>query len=99
MSSKSRGFEEGRQFGRGKSGGQVREEIRQEFDAGRGGFGKNADPVAAEMGYGASAGAAAGAQKRGREGDAGPFVRQPQRGYREWDNPRQARERRDDERD
>lgn len=33
------GYEEGRQFGRGKSGGQVRDEFRQEFDAGRGGWG------------------------------------------------------------
>jgi len=33
------GFVEGRQFGRGKSGGQVRDEFRQDFDPGRGGFG------------------------------------------------------------
>nr|POF07126.1 nuclear cap-binding protein subunit 2 [Quercus suber] len=34
------GFAEGRQYGRGKSGGQVRDEYRQEFDPGRGGYGK-----------------------------------------------------------
>ncbi|CAF9927044.1 MAG: Nuclear cap-binding protein subunit 2 [Gomphillus americanus] len=34
------GFQEGRQYGRGKSGGQVRDEYRDEFDAGRGGYGK-----------------------------------------------------------
>ncbi|MCJ1311716.1 nuclear cap binding complex subunit [Agyrium rufum] len=34
------GFEEGRQYGRGKSGGQVRDEYREEFDPGRGGFGR-----------------------------------------------------------
>ncbi|XP_075717824.1 nuclear cap-binding protein subunit 2 [Rhinoderma darwinii] len=34
------GFIEGRQYGRGKSGGQVRDEYRQEYDAGRGGYGK-----------------------------------------------------------
>ena len=34
------GFQEGRQFGRGKSGGQVRDEYRTYFDAGRGGYGK-----------------------------------------------------------
>ncbi|KAK5685430.1 nuclear cap binding complex subunit [Elasticomyces elasticus] len=34
------GFSEGRQYGRGKSGGQVRDEYREEFDPGRGGFGK-----------------------------------------------------------
>lgn len=33
------GFEDGRQFGRGKSGGQVSDELRFEFDASRGGFG------------------------------------------------------------
>ncbi|XP_023242777.1 nuclear cap-binding protein subunit 2-like [Centruroides sculpturatus] len=34
------GFIEGRQFGRGKSGGQVRDEYRTDFDGGRGGYGK-----------------------------------------------------------
>ncbi|KAI9296392.1 RNA-binding domain-containing protein, partial [Neoconidiobolus thromboides FSU 785] len=33
------GFMEGRQFGRGRNGGQVRDEFRTEFDAGRGGWG------------------------------------------------------------
>ncbi|KAL7410482.1 hypothetical protein BDY24DRAFT_354951 [Mrakia frigida] len=33
------GYREGRQFGRGKNGGQVRDEFRQEYDAGRGGWG------------------------------------------------------------
>ena len=37
------GFQEGRQYGRGKSGGQVRDEYREEFDAGRGGFGRAYD--------------------------------------------------------
>ncbi|CDO93307.1 unnamed protein product [Kluyveromyces dobzhanskii CBS 2104] len=32
------GFEEGRQFGRGKNGGQVSDEMKFEFDASRGGF-------------------------------------------------------------
>ncbi|RDD40905.1 Nuclear cap-binding protein subunit 2 [Trichoplax sp. H2] len=34
------GFIEGRQYGRGRSGGQVRDECRQDFDANRGGFGQ-----------------------------------------------------------
>lgn len=34
------GFVEGRQYGRGRSGGQVRDEYRSDFDAGRGGWGK-----------------------------------------------------------
>lgn len=33
------GFVEGRQYGRGKSGGQVRDEYRTEYDEGRGGPG------------------------------------------------------------
>ncbi|KAI8071707.1 hypothetical protein BC940DRAFT_365209 [Gongronella butleri] len=33
------GFREGRQYGRGRSGGQVRDEYRDEYDAGRGGWG------------------------------------------------------------
>ena len=34
------GYKEGRQYGRGRSGGQVRDEYRQEYDAGRGGWDK-----------------------------------------------------------
>ncbi|KAG1680786.1 hypothetical protein FOA52_008119 [Chlamydomonas sp. UWO 241] len=34
------GFVEGRQWGRGRSGGQVRDEFRVDYDPGRGGFGK-----------------------------------------------------------
>lgn len=37
------GFQEGRQYGRGKSGGQVRDEYRDEFDPGRGGYGRAYD--------------------------------------------------------
>lgn len=33
------GFTEGRQYGRGLGGGQKRDEFRQDFDAGRGGYG------------------------------------------------------------
>lgn len=34
------GFEEGRQFGRGRSGGQVRDEWRPDYDPARGGWGR-----------------------------------------------------------
>lgn len=34
------GFTEGRQFGRGASGGQVSDELRYDYDEGRGGYGK-----------------------------------------------------------
>ncbi|KAI5480540.1 nuclear cap-binding protein subunit 2 [Pseudohyphozyma bogoriensis] len=33
------GFVDGRQYGRGKSGGQVRDEFREDYDSGRGGWG------------------------------------------------------------
>jgi len=34
------GFKEGRQYGRGKTGGQVRDEYRSDYDEARGGYGK-----------------------------------------------------------
>eukprot|EP01025_Chloroclados_australasicus_P005061 TRINITY_DN11420_c0_g1_i1.p1 TRINITY_DN11420_c0_g1~~TRINITY_DN11420_c0_g1_i1.p1 ORF type:complete len:199 (+),score=29.49 TRINITY_DN11420_c0_g1_i1:166-762(+) len=40
------GFREGRQYGRGRSGGQVRDEYRTDYDQDRGGYGK---VVAAEL--------------------------------------------------
>ena len=43
------GFVEGRQYGRGRSGGQVRDEYRQDFDAARGGWGK-LDSAPVDMG-------------------------------------------------
>ncbi|KZT26264.1 RNA-binding domain-containing protein [Neolentinus lepideus HHB14362 ss-1] len=36
------GYKDGRQFGRGRSGGQVRDEHRQDYDPGRGGWGAQA---------------------------------------------------------
>lgn len=39
------GFKEGRQFGRGASGGQVKDEQRFEYDSSRGGFGVGAGGV------------------------------------------------------
>lgn len=33
------GFQDGRQFGRGRTGGQVRDEYRMDYDPGRGGYG------------------------------------------------------------
>ncbi len=67
------GFVEGRQFGRGRSGGQVRDEYRMDYDGGRGGFGTilkqeleagagrgMAEEVADEMGGGGGGGAMGG---------------------------------------
>ncbi|KAF2714476.1 RNA-binding domain-containing protein [Pleomassaria siparia CBS 279.74] len=45
------GFAEGRQYGRGKSGGQVRDEYRNEYDPGRGGFGRALDDYGDERDY------------------------------------------------
>jgi nuclear cap-binding protein subunit 2 len=42
------GYKEGRQFGRGKSGGQVRDEHREDYDPGRGGWGAQAQKTEAE---------------------------------------------------
>ncbi|KAH9966591.1 RNA-binding domain-containing protein [Russula dissimulans] len=39
------GYKDGRQFGRGKSGGQVRDEHRQDYDPGRGGWGAQAQKI------------------------------------------------------
>mmetsp|Transcript_838 Transcript_838/g.966 ORF Transcript_838/g.966 Transcript_838/m.966 type:complete len:193 (-) Transcript_838:81-659(-) len=36
------GFKKERQYGRGRSGGQVRDEFREDYDAGRGGYGNSA---------------------------------------------------------
>lgn len=38
------GFSDGRQYGRGRSGGQVRDEHRVDYDPGRGGFGRAKAP-------------------------------------------------------
>jgi nuclear cap-binding protein subunit 2 len=42
------GYRDGRQFGRGRSGGQVRDEHRADYDAGRGGWGAQAARQEAE---------------------------------------------------
>ncbi|THH33851.1 hypothetical protein EUX98_g273 [Antrodiella citrinella] len=42
------GYRDGRQFGRGKSGGQVRDEHRTDYDAGRGGWGAQAQRLEIE---------------------------------------------------
>jgi len=38
-----RGFTEGRQFGRGRTGGQIRDDYRKDYDSGRGGWGTYVD--------------------------------------------------------
>ena len=58
------GFVEGREFGRGKSGGQVRDEYRTYYDAGRGGYGKLLRDELEEMR--ASGGGRGRGERRGR---------------------------------
>ena len=53
------GFEEGRQYGRGKSGGQVRDDYRPNYDSGRVGFGAPLDRPRDRDSAAASAGDAA----------------------------------------
>lgn len=54
------GYRDGRQYGRGKSGGQVRDELRQDYDAGRGGWGAQAQRERREVVYEQQTGAAGG---------------------------------------
>ena len=54
------GFIPGREFGRGASGGQVRDERRTDYDAGRGGAG-SMTVIGANVGLGAAAPRAGGA--------------------------------------
>lgn len=42
------GFSDGRQYGRGKSGGQMRDDYRTYFDPDRGGFSRSFNPIASE---------------------------------------------------
>lgn len=45
------GFEEGRQYGRGKSGYQIREDRRRNYDKDRGGFGTRGPPKPGERDF------------------------------------------------
>ena len=65
------GFQDGRQFGRGKSGGQVRDEYRTNYDAGRGGYGKLIKNELENLNEEGAAGANEGDGFRGG-GDHGP---------------------------
>jgi nuclear cap-binding protein subunit 2 len=72
------GFVEGRQYGRGRSGGQVREEYRADYDSARGGWGKMARDSAPAMDSAAmhapegSRGGAGGSAKRAKLADPPP---------------------------
>merc|ERR1719321_189415 len=72
---KDHGFREGRQFGRGRSGGQVRDEHRLDYDSGRGGFGRRSDAPGPQ---GGAAGAGAGGGGGAAEGGGGNIVPPPE---------------------
>lgn len=67
------GFKEGRQYGRGKSGGQVRDEYRMDFDLGRGGFGRviqeagSVDVGSAQNAFGGDRFSGGGRERGGRD--------------------------------
>ncbi|OQR94716.1 leishmanolysin-like peptidase [Achlya hypogyna] len=71
------GFREGRQFGRGTTGGQVRDDRRSkdDYDPGRGGYGKKVD----DFGHHTNHFRRAGGQKRERTDSAGDFDGRPAR--------------------
>ena len=93
------GYRDGRQYGRGKSGGQVRDEYRQEYDAGRGGWGHNRlreeeerkrrEQVYREEGN-THAGGGGGLVPAGAEGDY-EEREGAQRGHDDADAPKRAR--------
>ncbi len=62
------GFEQGRQFGRGRSGGQVRDEYRTEYDPGRGGYGKRTGMTGMQLWGGSEAPNMRRGPRRGRGG-------------------------------
>lgn len=69
------GYKEGRQFGRGKSGGQVRDEHREDYDPGRGGWGAQAQAerkLAAEQKYIDTTGIVAGGGGDWKQGEIPP---------------------------
>ncbi|KAG7669923.1 hypothetical protein KSW81_008067 [Nannochloris sp. 'desiccata'] len=64
------GFVEGRQFGRGRSGGQVRDEYRMDYDPGRGGYGNILKQEMTSRMAGGGGGGGAPAEKRFRRDDS-----------------------------
>ena len=91
------GFVEGRQFGRGKSGGQVRDEYRTTYDEGRGGYGKllkteldalqnEEEESAPGEGYRGERRAAAGDEPKDADDGRAPMVVGTKRGREEEDD-------------
>ena len=103
------GFVEGRQYGRGRSGGQVRDEYRADYDAGRGGWGKAVDqqqqpsyspasfggPAGRRASMPAGASGATGGRERVSAGEGEPSSKRS----RQEANPRFREDKEDDDED
>lgn len=89
------GFVEGRQWGRGRSGGQVRDEFRIDYDPGRGGFGKVVQKeIAAQRNSRSEYNSPIETDSKRRRVDSG---RERRASYLEEENPRFREDRSDDE--
>jgi nuclear cap-binding protein subunit 2 len=73
------GFVEGRQYGRGRRGGQVRDELRQGYDAGRGGWG------GADLSKGFQDDVVDGHRRSNEDGDDGPNGSYSKRSRQDFD--------------
>ncbi|CCO26152.1 Nuclear cap-binding protein subunit 2 AltName: Full=20 kDa nuclear cap-binding protein [Rhizoctonia solani AG-1 IB] len=85
------GYREGRQYGRGKSGGQVRDELRQDYDAGRGGWGAQAQRERHEVVYEHQPNAAGGGGEW-KNANENPYKRQREDDDEMEPNPQRIRE-------
>jgi nuclear cap-binding protein subunit 2 len=86
------GFVEGRQYGRGRSGGQVREEYRADYDAGRGGWGKAVDGVGGDDESRAGGGSQFPPQRRMSGSGGGGRGGYQQRGGQQYEQQRRGAE-------
>ncbi|CAE6433256.1 unnamed protein product [Rhizoctonia solani] len=86
------GYREGRQYGRGKSGGQVRDELRQDYDAGRGGWGAQAQRERREEVVYEQQASAAGGGGDWKNVNENPLKRQREEDDEMEPNPQRMRE-------
>jgi len=93
------GFKDGRQYGRGKTGGQVRDEYRIDYDPGRGGYGKQTEVVEKESGTWRDKLDGNETKKRERPEDVVPSILQKRQKESEEDKNPRFRERDDKDSD
>ncbi|CAG8741845.1 12749_t:CDS:2 [Dentiscutata erythropus] len=85
------GYRDGRQYGRGRSGGQVRDEYRQDYDVGRGGWGHAITTI--PTGAAEYKGKTLTSKKRGRQEEE----QEENYGHEKAKNPRFREDRSDDD--